>query len=117
MPQLWICFYTTASGGQPIERADIATGFEWINFGIWLEVYKERYPRLADLGNRMETGAPFEPIEEELRLLLTAPLLPAESRRVARALLIGVLSRPDDTTLIAITDGKEGGDNEECDGE
>jgi hypothetical protein len=117
MPQLWICFYTAASGGQPLKRAEIATGLEWINFSIWLEVNKDRYPRLADLGNRMESGPPFKLIEEELRLLLTASLTPPSLKTVARALQIGVLSKPDDTTLIAITDGKKDGDDVECDGE
>ncbi len=116
MPQLLICYYTIASGGKPIAYADVATGLDWINWSFWVELNKEQYPRLADLGNRMEAGLPFEPLEEELRFLLTTSLMPAELKMVTRALLIGVLSRPDDTTSIKIADRKESGDAEQGEG-
>ena len=113
MPQLWICYYTATSGDKPIGCAEVATGITWINWSYWVELNKGQYPRLADLGNRMKADQPFEPIEDELRLLITTSFMPAELKLVARALLIGVLGRPDDTTSIVIMEGKECGDKNE----
>ena|ERR1700722_4767531 len=120
MFQLWICYYTLASAAKPLSCANVATGVAWINWSFWVEERKEQYPLLADLADRMETESPFEPIVAELRALLSASAgsaMPAELKTVTRALLIGVMDRPDDTTSVVITDGKEDRDDKWHDGE
>jgi hypothetical protein len=109
MPQLLICYYIPASGDKPVAScSDVCDGLAFIHWSFWVEMNKGQFPRLADLCNRMIAELPFEPIEDELRLLLTYSLMPTMLKLVTKGILFGLIARPDGTTAIVITDGKGG---------
>ncbi len=112
--------FAVEGSSEPVDADQIATNTGYVAFLEWAQDLPERdYPQLCYLGWYAETGTRGRIVQLASDLTRAVKEKPGEPPEpvlgVARALLAVVRDRPEGAVALVVTDGSEGGDDEEED--
>ncbi len=115
---LYFVAYVVDEDGEPIDGDTIATGLGWSRWIEWAAELDD-CPHAAHLAEEgwIEPAAALEALAEELEAMLDRDHPGKDLVDVTHRLLAAVKARPEGCLGLVITDGTEGGDEEDEDEE
>lgn len=106
--------YLLPDRDEPADGDGISTGRGWKNWADWVLTHADQFPEAAHLAQEgwVEGGAQLAELEEELvRLMHEAP--DTDRSAVTAQVLAALRSRPGASTALLVTDGDQGGGDED----